>query len=342
MTAPAPDNPNRSAPWYYDESQRSTTPEPPDDRVTGEQTNIWIDIKTWILHVAGTPDAYYQRPAPFAVCGACQITEIDIKGIPKSNTPGLSMGLGTVLICGHILCARCYNNWCKQKYNAAGPEAGLLCPMCRTKLHCDSIACKDIFYPYVIPPKRHEKSPGDGWKEFLDLIPLTLAEGGARPTQCHVCRASRLVLLGLTAKHNFQRYCFEYLNRPRATWRELAYTDQEMHWLKETATYNPISHLLNRLKRELVMEHPSWGGPVHPSLHFVWRLYDVEPGQQVFKRKVRIAYRAMAQSGSDDDIRRLESPDEAEKTEEELEQNGFAARVGMVPVAVRASDFDDI
>ncbi|KAK4170919.1 hypothetical protein QBC36DRAFT_369188 [Triangularia setosa] len=54
---------------------------------------MWTNIKSWILHVAGTPGAYRENPVPYAVCGACQIIEIDIKGLPKSNNPSYDLDL---------------------------------------------------------------------------------------------------------------------------------------------------------------------------------------------------------------------------------------------------------
>ncbi|CAP61156.1 uncharacterized protein PODANS_3_1170 [Podospora anserina S mat+] len=334
MDAPA-EGPGRDN-YYYDPEDRNTTPPPPYDRtVTGGETNMWTDIKNWIMNVAGTPAAHTEIPAPYAVCGACQLVEIDIKGIPKSHNPNYSVGLGTVLICGHILCARCYNAWCRDKYNATH---GFNCPMCRAKLQCDSRVCKDIFYPYIIPPARHEKPPGNGWKEFLDYVPLTLGEGGVRPTQCHICRATRLVVLGRTAKRLFNENCRKTLTDPRAQYMGVPYSDGEMALFLET-TYEPTENMLKKLKTQLIQEHPGWGGPVHPTMHIVWNVNPMQDNYLVHKRKVKLAYRAMAQEdGALEDGRRIEDLGELE----EGERVKPPARVTRVPVALRTSDLANL
>ncbi|KAK0665213.1 hypothetical protein QBC41DRAFT_376169 [Cercophora samala] len=334
MDAPM-EGPNRDN-YYYSPQDRNMTPPPPYDRtVIGEETSMWTDIKSWIVNVAGTPAAHTEIPAPYAVCGACQIVEINIKGIPKSGNPSYSLGLGTVLICGHILCGRCYNAWCRDKYNS--PQ-GFLCPLCRAKQQCDSRSCKDIFYPYIIPPAHHEKPPGTGWKEFVDYIPLTLGEGAVRPTQCHICRATRLAVLGRTAKRLFNENCWDTLTDPRAQYLGVPYTATEIGWLKET-TYEPTENMLKKLKQQLIQEHPSWGGPVHPTLHLVWNVNPMEPGYLLHKRKVKLAYRAMAVDGDGGtDGGRVEDLGEAEARKVVKP----SARVRRVPMVLSAKEIANL
>lgn len=176
------------------------------DPSTVVETHFWRDVRRYLERRAEPNSPPADGPAMIAICPICQVTELDIAGLPAPGTTAVPNPLATtdedhfaplsvssgaaVLMCGHMGCQACIHSWIRTC--AIDMSQPLTCPACRASLNFTR--CGHPIAPYH--PESHNvvTSSGaqpDGGEDLgtdsAHDVPPTLNEGAEIPAHCRRC-----------------------------------------------------------------------------------------------------------------------------------------------------------
>ncbi|KAK4465326.1 hypothetical protein QBC42DRAFT_283459 [Cladorrhinum samala] len=137
-----------------------------------EVVGLWHHVKAKLL--SREPDSL----PPIVECPICRTGELAIGGCPPSD-PTVEQTVGVMLVCGHMTCKSCYEDW--ERHQLARGIAPS-CPVCRFAMMrrmagpCVSLYLID---PFEFPPY-HDSEDGSGESslaQWVGKLPGTLPEG---------------------------------------------------------------------------------------------------------------------------------------------------------------------
>ncbi|KAK3290539.1 uncharacterized protein B0H64DRAFT_378738 [Chaetomium fimeti] len=83
-------------------------------------TSLWADVRNYIERKGRLA---WDRAPPIAICSICQVTELDILGLPPSEEAVASIEPAMITICGHMACYICLETWMfLVRYPKEGPN----------------------------------------------------------------------------------------------------------------------------------------------------------------------------------------------------------------------------
>ena len=156
---------------------------------------LWHNIKAFVranptLYTGRAPANPADPPPPiparipYALCPVCSTRELDVIGLPPTF-PSITRRPGVILICGHLLCHKCFFWWVKRITRRVRNPLKLACLVCRQVF--EGSGCAGPYADHVRPVPLPPSGMRSKVEVVMGLVPLTVPEGRKVRVACGEC-----------------------------------------------------------------------------------------------------------------------------------------------------------